>query len=299
MTLLKLTSTEIGQVGGGRNRQSGIVDLGMLQSLDKFEPADLEDFFNKYGFVVVDECHHLPAITFETSMKKCAARYILGLTATPKRNDQLDDIIPMQCGPIRFRMVTEDNGIPRYLIVRDTALQPPAAELNIQAVFKAMSENEGRNRLIQDDIALALEEGRRCIVLSRFKAHCKALANALTQRGKAPYLLTGDLGKKERTAIISQIQSMPPNKDLLIVATSQYLGEGFDCPQVDTLFLAFPVKFRGKLIQQVGRILRSHEGKTNARVYDYVDKQVPILNQMYYERAKAYKSMRFTPNGNT
>ncbi len=107
----------------------------------------------------------------------------------------------MQCGPIRFRMVTEDNGIPRHVIVRNTALQPPPAELNIQAVFKVMSEDEGRNRLIQDDIALALDEGRRCLVLSRFKEHCRVFADELVQRGKAPFLLMGDLGKKERASL--------------------------------------------------------------------------------------------------
>jgi superfamily II DNA or RNA helicase len=293
---LGLKSSDIGQVGGGRNRQTGIVDLGMLQSLEGNDVAAIEEFFSKYGFIMIDECHHIPAVTFEASMKRVTARYILGLTATPHRSDGLHDIILMQCGPIRYRMAMEDNGIPRQLIVRETALSPLPQETHISEVFRTMARNEARNQLIQNDVIQALEAGRKCLILSHLKEHCQTLMEALTQKGKSPYLLSGMIGKKQRTAIINEIKELPAEEELLIIATGQYLGEGFDCPQVDTLFLAFPVAFKGKLVQYVGRILRQHNGKESVIVYDYVDRQVPVLNHMFYRRVAAYKSMKFDLN---
>jgi superfamily II DNA or RNA helicase len=293
MEFLKLESSQIGQIGGGQDRQTGIVNLGMLQTLDGKPPADLDILFSSYGFVVIDECHHIPAVTFEASLKRVSARFILGLTATPHRSDGLHDIMPMQCGPIRYRMATEDSGIPRQLIVRETPMLPLAPELSIQDVFKAISLDEARNQFIVEDVLQALSQGRKCLILSQRKEHCRVLADGLKQKGKSPYLLSGDVGKKERTGILKEIKDQSAESELLIIATGQYLGEGFDCPQVDTLFLAFPMAFRGKLIQYVGRILRKYASKTSVVVYDYLDKQVPVLNAMFFRRAKAYKTMKF------
>ena len=158
---------EIGQIGGGRDRQTGVIDLGMLQSLEGKQPAELHAFFSQYGFVVIDECHDVPAVTFEACMKRVSARYILGLTATPHRSDGLHEIMQMQCGPIRYRMAMEDSGIPHQLIVRETAMQLLPPETPIQEVFKAMSFNQGRNGLIQDDVLQALAQGRKCLVSSQ------------------------------------------------------------------------------------------------------------------------------------
>jgi superfamily II DNA or RNA helicase len=133
------------------------------------------------------------------------------------------------------------------------------------------------------------------LILSHWKEHCELLAAGLRERGKTPLLLSGTLGKKTRSAMLESLQNTPANKELLIIATGQYLGEGFDCPQVDTLFLAFPLSFRGKLIQYVGRALRSHEDKNSVRVYDYADTRVPILRKMYGKREKTYRSLRFAP----
>ena len=160
MRFLGLESSQIGQIGGGRDRQSGIVDLGMLQTLEGFEPDKLHEFFSRYGHVVIDECHHIPAVTFEASMKRTSARYILGLTATPQRSDGMDEILPMQCGPIRYRMAMEDSGVPRQLVVRETELPTTPEEMRIQDVFKVVARDESRNRLIQDDIVNALAQGQ-------------------------------------------------------------------------------------------------------------------------------------------
>lgn len=292
--LLGLSSRLIGQVGGGRNRQSGMLDLGMIQSLKRVD--DLESFFSKYGFIVVDECHHLPAFTFEACVKRAPARYILGLTATPYRRDGLQDIITLQCGSIRHRMEPSEDSFFRALVVRETTFTYPGeGDPSIQEIFRGLVKDGARNELIQRDVCQALTQGRRCLILSHWKEHCELLANGLAQSGKAPQVLSGTLGKKKRSAILKSIQDISLEKELLIIATGQYLGEGFDCPQVDTLFLAFPFSFKGRLVQYVGRALRSYQGKSSVRVYDYVDTQVPILRKMYARRQKTYKLLRFVP----
>src|SRR5262249_17694303 len=130
-------------------------------------------------------------------------------------------------------------------------------------------------------------------VLSHWKEHCDLLADGLRERGNPPLVLSGTLSKKTRSAMLASLQNTPCDQELVIVATGQYLGEGFDCPQVDTLFLAFPLSFKGKLIQYVGRVLRSHEDKDSVRVYDYVDARVPILRKMYAKREKTYRLLSF------
>ena len=291
--LLGLPPRLVGQVGGGRNRQTGVIDLGMMQSLKRFD--DLETFFSKYGFIVVDECHHLPAFTFEACVKRAPVRYILGLTATPYRRDGLQEIITLQCGPIRHTMAPIENSFSRALFVRETPFTFLDENPPIQELFRCLVRDDARNALIQADVCQALAQGRRCLILSHWKEHCELLAAGLREHGKTPLVLSGTLGKKTRSAILRSLQDAPADKELLIVATGQYLGEGFDCPQIDTLFLAFPLSFRGKLIQYVGRALRSHENKNSVRVYDYADTRVPILRRMYAKREKTYRSLSFAP----
>jgi superfamily II DNA or RNA helicase len=297
VNLLGLSSRLVGQVGGGRNRQTGAIDLGMIQSLKRL--SDLETFFSKYGFIIVDECHHLPAFTFEACVKRAPVRYILGLTATPYRRDGLQEIITLQCGSIRHTMAPIEDSFSRTLFVRETPFifsddeDPP-----IQEIFRCLVRDNARNELIRTDVCHALNQGRRCLILSHWKEHCELLADGLRERGKTPLVLSGTLGKKTRSAMLRSLQDKRSDKELLVIATGQYLGEGFDCPQVDTLFLAFPLSFKGKLIQYVGRALRNHEDKTSVRVYDYVDTRVPILRKMYAKREKTYRSLRFAPENN-
>ena len=268
-----------------------MIDLGMMQSLKRVD--DLEAFFSKYGFIVVDECHHLPAFTFEACVKRASVRYILGLTATPYRRDGLQEIITLQCGSIRHTMEPIENSFSRTLFVRETSfIYSDDGDPPIQEIFRGLVRDDPRNESIRADVCQALTEGRRCLILSHWKEHCELLADGLRQRGKTPLVLIGSLGKKTRSAILGSIQDMP-----VIIATGQYLGEGFDCPQVDTLFLTFPLSFKGKLVQYVGRVLRSHEDKSSVRVYDYVDTQVPILRKMYARRQRTYRSLRFVPEG--
>ena len=294
MKLLGLSPREIGQEGGGRSRLSGIVDLAMIQSLKSID--DINSFFGNYGFVVVDECHHLPAFTFEDCIKKAPVRHLLGLTATPYRRDGLQSIVTMQCGPIRCTIEDAGSELSLRLNVRETVFTFPNEESStIHDIFRSLVNDEARNLLIADDVLSALSNGRRCLILSQWKEHCRLLAESLARRGKAPFVLSGAIGKKQRSSILQAIDNARREEELLVIATGEFLGEGFDCPQIDTLFLAFPISFKGKVVQYVGRTLRSYQGKESAWVYDYLDAKVPILSRMHARRLKTYKALGFSP----
>jgi len=295
-TLLALSSKQIGQKGGGRRKLCRIVDLAMIQSLKAID--DLDAFFGGYGLIVIDECHHLPAFSFESAVRHAPARHFLGLTATPYRRDGLQEIVTMQRGAIRHRIASSESPageINLELIVRETGLAfADTTEQPIHEVFRLLVEDEQRSTLVCDDVLAALTEGRRCLVLSQWKQHCHALAERLQSRGISPLMLEGGLGKRARAALLDQIENTPPDEPLVVIATGQYLGEGFDCPQLDTLFLAFPISFKGRLVQYTGRLMRAHEGKATVRVYDYADVRVPVLRAMHARRLTTYKTLGFT-----
>jgi superfamily II DNA or RNA helicase len=189
---LGLPPKEIGQIGGGRDRRTGVVDLAMLQSLKGL--PDPEAFFSRYGLIIVDECHHIPAVSFEACVKRAPVRYIVGLTATPYRRDGLQDIITMQCGPVRHtttaRQVESAADLALELKVRETPFTFPGPEdSSIQEVFRALVQDEGRTAMVAEDIVQALQAGRRCLVLSEWREHCRALAAQLGDRGKSPVVL--------------------------------------------------------------------------------------------------------------
>jgi len=295
-TLLALSSKQIGQKGGGRRKLCRIVDLAMIQSLKAID--DLDAFFGGYGLIVIDECHHLPAFSFESAVRHAPARHFLGLTATPYRRDGLQEIVTMQRGAIRHRIASSESPageINLELIVRETGLAfADTTEEPIHEVFRLLVEDEQRSTLVCDDVLAALTEGRRCLVLSQWNQHCHALAERLQSRGISPLMLEGGLGKRARAALLDQIENTPPDEPLVVIATGQYLGEGFDCPQLDTLFLAFPISFKGRLVQYSGRLMRAHEGKATVRVYDYADVRVPVLRAMHARRLTTYKTLGFT-----
>jgi len=248
--------------------------------------------------IIVDECHYIPAVTFEKVIKHAQARFILGLTATPYRRDGLQDIITMQCGPIQYRhssqQAMKDSDFGLRLIVRETSFEYPGSEeTHFQEVFRGLVKNAERISAICADILYALEKSRRILVLSEWREHCRLLAEEMRQRGKTPFVLDGTLKKKKRDELFDSIRQMPPEKELLAIATGNYIGEGFDCPQIDTLFLAFPIAFRGRVVQYAGRLLRPCDGKTQVQVYDYADTRVPVLKKMHGRRLKAYQDLGF------
>jgi hypothetical protein len=293
---LGLSAREIGEIGSGKDRRTGVVDVAMIQSLSR--RADLEDLFANYGLIIIDECHHVPAFSVESCLRRAPVRYLLGLTATPYRRDGLQNIITMQCGPIRARISpsqTEARAeLALELMVRQTPFTfPGGEEASIQDIFRGLVEDLPRTDVVVQDVVAALEAGRRCLVLSQWKEHVERLAQCLRESGKEPFVLEGGLGKRARKAILEAVESSLPEDDLVVVATGQYLGEGFDCPQLDTLFLAFLVAFKGKLVQYTGRLMRTYPGKDRVTVYDYADSRVPVLKAMLQKRLRAYKALGF------
>jgi superfamily II DNA or RNA helicase len=293
---LCLAPSEIGEIRGGMCRAGQAVDLAMIQSLQRHE--DLPAFFGRYGLLVVDECHHVPAFSFESCLKQAPVRYVLGLTATPYRRDGLQELITMQCGPIRSTLSSQEGSdgrdLVRELLVRETPFEMPATgEASIHEVFSALAGDTDRTALIAADVLAAVRDGRRCLVLSERRAHCQALAERLTGAGAQPFVLNGSMPAKVRAAMTEAVRATPREQPFLLIATGQYLGEGFDCPQIDTLFLAFPISFKGKLIQYVGRLLRPHPGKTTVQLYDYADVHSPVLKHMHTKRMRTYDRLGF------
>jgi superfamily II DNA or RNA helicase len=201
----------------------------------------------------------------------------------------------MHCGPIRHRMDTHPGAALRALdlIVHETDHQAVEEGQHIQAVFRGLVEDQARTKVVCNDIVDAVKRGRNCLILTRWTEHLDYIVADLTGRQLNPLVLHGGLGKKARSAVTGQLAEPAPNGGLLLAATASLLGEGFDCPPLDTLFLAFPIKFKGSVVQYVGRVLRPTDDKTRVEVHDYVDSQVPVLARMHDERRVAYASLGF------
>ena len=304
----ELTKGSPGQLGGGRTKIHGTVDVAMLQTLARRD--DIPILTADYGLVVVDECHHVPAAGFAHAVKQIPARRWLGLTATPYRRDQLDDLIGLQLGPTRHTMTT---ALPGTLPTRADQTPPPQPVLHVHptayrytgdanpsapggiaAIYRDLTADDARTRQVCEDVRAALEQGRHCLVLTQWTTHLDRLADALRERGYDPVVLRGGIGAKARAAALTRLQPGAAGP-LLVVATGPYIGEGFDCPALDTLFLAAPIAFKGRLVQYAGRILRPYPGKTTAEVHDYHDILTGVLASSLTRRAPGYTSLGF-PN---
>ncbi|MGH9096954.1 MAG: TOTE conflict system archaeo-eukaryotic primase domain-containing protein, partial [Acidimicrobiales bacterium] len=280
---LGIAAKEIGQLGGGRNRAKGIIDIAMAQSLARRE--GLADATSGYGLVIVDECHHVPAVTFERFVRQIPVRQWLGLTATPYRRDHLESLISMYCGSERHRMTTDeldDARIQRVLTAHATAHDPMGAEdASIQEVFRAIVEDDDRSRQICNDIATAASAGRNCLVLTQWTEHVEKLSGEIEGLGIGTVVMRGGMGKKARASAMTDTHVRASEGGLVLVATGSFLGEGFDVPELDTLFLAFPLAFKGRIVQYVGRVLRPTASKARVEVHDYVDVNIPVLARMH------------------
>lgn len=201
----------------------------------------------------------------------------------------------MHCGPVRHRMAPRPGNALRVLdvIVHETAHDPGEEAEHIQSLYRGIVEDTQRTAAIADDIARAVVAGRNCLVLTRWTEHLEALAASLFERDLDPLVLHGKMGKKARATVITRLADPAPNGGMLLAATASLLGEGFDCPPLDTLFLAFPIKFKGNVVQYVGRVLRPTDTKTRVEVHDYVDIAVPVLARQHDERRKAYAALGF------
>ena len=304
---LGLKKDEIGTLGKNTSvLESGIV-IGMIQTLVKSDvPGAL---LAPYTQLIIDECHHVPAASFEAVMKQSAARFFLGLTATPNRKDGLQKILFLQCGPIRHKMQPDrDESISRKLIIRDIDIAlgraPEETRMPIHEVWDMLVDHEGRNQQIIKDVGSALSENRHCAALSDRKRHLAMLYDLLIQaepeHADRIHLLTGEMGKKQRNEIFALIESQTQDKNgFVLLATSSLIGEGFDLPQLDTLFLTLPISFKGRLIQYAGRLDRAWRGKTEVRIYDYVEPENRLTAHMFRKRMTAYKSMEYVTEVDT
>jgi hypothetical protein len=294
---LSLPAKSIGQVGGGKSERNGLVDLAIIQSTH--DKAGVKDFVAEYGQVIVDECHHLSAFTFEQVMKQVKAKYVLGLTATPERKDGHHPIIYMQCGPIRYKLSArsmtaaspfEHEVIPR---LTDFCLSPEQADTTIQELYAALVDDKTRNELIVSDLLRVIQDGCSPLLLTARTEHLKYFETALAGEVENIFVLKGGMGKKQRGSIAEAIAAVPESAPRVILATGSYIGEGFDDARLDTLFLAMPISWKGTLQQYVGRLHRLHDAKRVVRVYDYVDSNVLMLARMYARRLKGYSSIGY------
>ena len=292
MEFLNLPSEQIGCIGGGKDSRTGRIDVAMLQSLVR--KGEVDPLVGEYGHVIVDECHHIPAFSVEQVLKHARARYVTGLTATPYRRDGHDPIITMQCGPVRCRSNAQDISFKRRLICRETGMLLPAhQQMSYHELLDQLASNEDRNQLIISDVVKVLQAHRAPIVLSERRDHVELLRVELAKHVKHLIVLHGGKSEKERGEIQRQLAEIPEDKTRVILATGAYAGEGFDDHRLDTLFLAMPISFKGKMEQYAGRILRPHPEKTEVRIYDYVDNKIPMLAGMFKKRLKAYRAMRY------
>jgi superfamily II DNA or RNA helicase len=249
--------------------------------------------------VIVDECHHVPAVSFERVMREVKARYVTGLTATPRRRDGHHPILHLQLGPVRFVIDARTQAATRpfehKLIVRRTGfrLAVEAADAGIQEVYRQIAGDERRNMLILDDVIQALEERRSPILLTERRDHLDYFAKHLAGPARNLIVLHGGMRRKDRRAAIEQLASIPESEERLVLATGKFIGEGFDDARLDTLFLAMPVSWKGTLVQYAGRLHRKHHGKTEVRVMDYVDRDVPMLARMFEKRMRGYRAMGY------
>lgn len=286
----------VGVLGAGRNTLHGMVDVAIMQSL--IVGDEVKDLVRDYGMIIVDECHHVSAVYFEMILKYANAKYVYGLTATPTRQDGHHPIIYMQCGPIRYRVDAKEQAKKRnfehFLVPRFTNTRYSFnEETNISDVYKKLSENEARNNMIISDIVEAINNGRHPIVLTERREHVALLSSKLLRYCKNVIQLVGSVSQKERKDSMQKLNSIPDDESCIIVATGKYIGEGFDYPCLDTLFLALPVSWKGKVAQYAGRLHRNYGGKTEVQVYDYADIQIPMLEKMYQKRVKSYSSMGY------
>jgi superfamily II DNA or RNA helicase len=298
---------QCGQIGGGRAKTTGRVDVALLPTLARRE--NVAELTADYGFVIVDECHHVPAAAFTHVMNQIQARYWLGLTATPYRRDKLDSLIYHQLGQISH---TISPAVPQQLPTHAHAIAEPtlALELHrtsyvydgaadpsepggISAIYKDLIANEERLQQIFDDVIEAYEQNSRILLLTTWKAHLESLRSRFEAAGLNPVVFTGAMKAKERQAAVDLLASTDDAQPLLVLGTGSYIGEGFDCPKLDTLFLAAPVSFKGRLVQYVGRIIRPYPGKTVSTVHDYYDESTPVLAASLNKRAPGYVSLGF------
>lgn len=293
----KKRDSVIGILHGSKNTLTGIVDVAMVGSM--YSKGKFNDFINSYGMVIMDECHHAASNTSMELLQKINAKYVYGVSATPKRGDSLDKIIYMLLGPLRHRFTAleraQEQGIGHYFVPRYTRVVDTAdSKDDINKAYSLISTGKVRNEMIVSDVIACIAMKQTPVILTRFKEHAKFLYDTLKEEADHVFLLYGDNTDKENVDIRVRLKQVPKNESLILIATGQKIGEGFDFPRLDVLMLAAPVSFEGRLEQYVGRLNRDYEGKKAVYVYDYIDPHVRYFNRMYAKRLRTYKKTGFS-----
>ncbi len=297
----------IGQIGDGKQIRTGIIDIAIMQSLTR--AGEVKEFIKDYGMVIVDECHHVPAFSFEMILKNVNAEFVYGLSATPERKDGHHPIIFMHCGPVRFRddakKQAEKRPFDHYIIPRFTSFrihsltEKTEKDWTINELYAAIVTNETRNQQIIYDVIECHKNGRNCLVLTERVEHVKILSAEIGKTIADVISATGGMGTKETRKTLEKITTASNDKPIVLVATGRFIGEGFDEPRLDTLFLAMPISWKGTLQQYAGRLHRLFEGKNEALIYDYVDIHIQVFEKMYNRRLSGYSSIGYKAKGET
>ena len=300
-TFLDLSTKSVGRIGGGRNKPTGLLDVAVIQSLVRKDVVN--DCIAEYGQVIVDECHHLSAHSFEQVVRRAKARFVLGLSATVTRKDGHHPIIFMQCGSVRHRVDAKAQAAARpfehTVIVRPTTFQtrstrPTDKRIEFQSLYQLLVDDETRNRAICEEVVQAVRDGRSPLVLTERNEHLDRFESVLSASVPHVVVLRGGMGTKRRRTEAERLAAIPRKEGRVILATGKYIGEGFDDPRLDTLFLTLPVSWRGTIAQYVGRLHRLYDGKRDVRVYDYADLNVPMLARMFDRRCRGYEAVGYT-----
>ena len=291
----------VGTIGGGKARPTGRIDVAVMQSLAGRgqRQGEVDSLVENYGQIVVDECHHLSAFSFEAILKRAKAKYVLGLTATPIRRDGQQPIIFMQCGPIRHTAAKPDGApqtLERIYVVRPRFLSAAivvSPDAGIQEVFRTLAIDDARTARIAEEIVDAYQQGRKILVLTERTEHLAAIEAALGGRVEDLVTLQGRSSKKQRVAALARLEALAPGAPRVLLSTGKLVGEGFDHPPLDTLVLAMPISWKGTLQQYAGRLHREHAGKTHVQIVDFVDAGHPALMRMWAKRQIGYRAMGY------
>jgi superfamily II DNA or RNA helicase len=290
---LEVDKATVGSIGGGKAKPTGLIDVAVMQSLSR--QGEVSDQVKNYGLIIVDECHHLSAFSFEAILKSAGAKYVLGLTATPIRRDGQQPIIFMQCGPIRHTAARPESA-PADLVVMPQWLPRPIVMPEgsaIQDVFLQVCSDTQRTARIVAEIEAAFAQGRKLLVLTERTDHLRAIEARLVGRIENLFTLHGRLPKKQRAALMDALAALASEAPRVILATGKLVGEGFDHPALDTLVLAMPVSWKGTLQQYAGRLHREHASKADVRIIDFIDAGHPALLRMWNKRQAGYKAMGY------
>jgi superfamily II DNA or RNA helicase len=290
---LNIPKNEVGVIGGGKRRITGKIDIAVSKSL--YRDNTVSDLVKGYGQIICDECHHVSAVGFEQIMKSSPAKYKYGLTATLKRKDGKERIVLMQLGPVRYKDLSKvSNKLEHKVFVQETGISDEElpTECTTNELYDYLYANLNRNNQIIMDIRNCLDEKRYPIILTERREHIELLEKELMPYVKV-YKLYGGLKKKEREMILEELKNLPEDESRVIIATSKYVGEGFDYPILDTLFLTLPISWSGRVKQYAGRLHRDYHAKKEVRIYDYLDSQIQVAMKMYDRRKQGYRSMGY------